>query len=424
LTKAFRNLGKSSAYVAFAIGLLGFAGCTASSGPDVAVASYGIAAPDLAAPTQLSSAGEAAPDQAPGVTVGVNAGGVDSVGVKAGANLEASVSGSTEEVAQAFVPGGVPPSATIPTSLASETTISAGAAANSGDYVTEGVERKIEKSAAEPAPLTPSDVAGQVPAPVAAPAAEASELDVSGKQVVSLEVGDGEADGAQNVPSPAAAKTSRPKAAAKPTLFGNLFSNSQKPPKQSLTASPDSNDGNVQLASLETSDDDNTQQSESLNSLPGVNTKNLFALDPTLNASDEPFDDQPEVQVASASAAGLARLAPNGLLKQTEQVDVSCFKPQLISVLRKIEGHYGKKLIVTSGYRSPKGNRRAGGSRNSLHISCAAADIQIAGVGKWQLAKYLRSMPGRGGVGTYCHTDSVHIDVGSERDWNWRCRRR
>ena len=30
----------------------------------------------------------------------------------------------------------------------------------------------------------------------------------------------------------------------------------------------------------------------------------------------------------------------------------------------------------------------------------------------------------RGGVGTYCHTDSVHVDVGPERDWNWRCRRR
>lgn len=55
---------------------------------------------------------------------------------------------------------------------------------------------------------------------------------------------------------------------------------------------------------------------------------------------------------------------------------------------------------------------------------CAAADIQIQGVSKWELANYVRAMPGRGGVGTYCHTDSVHVDVGPERDWNWRCRRR
>ncbi|MDH6229534.1 uncharacterized protein YcbK (DUF882 family) [Mesorhizobium soli] len=55
---------------------------------------------------------------------------------------------------------------------------------------------------------------------------------------------------------------------------------------------------------------------------------------------------------------------------------------------------------------------------------CAAVDIQIEGVSKWEPANYVRSMPGRGGVsGIYCHTDSVHVDVGSERHWNWRCRR-
>ncbi|WP_245295211.1 YcbK family protein [Manganibacter manganicus] len=125
-----------------------------------------------------------------------------------------------------------------------------------------------------------------------------------------------------------------------------------------------------------------------------------------------------------ASAAGMARLAPNGLLKQTESVDVACLKPSLVRVLKKIEAHYGKKMIVTSGYRDPARNRRARGARRSLHMFCAAADIQVPGVSKWELANYVRSMPGRGGVGTYCHTKSVHVDVGPERDWNWRCRRR
>ena len=54
---------------------------------------------------------------------------------------------------------------------------------------------------------------------------------------------------------------------------------------------------------------------------------------------------------------------------------------------------------------------------------CAAADVQLPGVSKWELAKYVRAMPGRGGVGTYCH-QSIHIDVGPERDWNWKCRGR
>lgn len=132
--------------------------------------------------------------------------------------------------------------------------------------------------------------------------------------------------------------------------------------------------------------------------------------------------EEPGFQVASA--AGLARLAPNGLMKQTDNVDVACLKPSLVRVLKAIEKQYGRKVVVTSGYRSPDRNKRARGARNSLHMYCAAADVQVEGVSKWDLAKFVRAMPGRGGVGTYCHTDSVHVDVGPERDWNWRCRRR
>lgn len=125
-----------------------------------------------------------------------------------------------------------------------------------------------------------------------------------------------------------------------------------------------------------------------------------------------------------AYAPGLARLAPNGLLKQHDDVDVSCLRPSLVRVLKAVEQRFGQKVIITSGYRDPERNRRARGARNSLHMSCAAADVQVPGVSKTTLAQFLRSMPGRGGVGTYCHTQSVHVDVGPERDWNWRCRRK
>lgn len=136
------------------------------------------------------------------------------------------------------------------------------------------------------------------------------------------------------------------------------------------------------------------------------------------------YDDGAAEEPAATEVAmlpGLARLAPNGLWLQTQTVETGCFKPDLLNVLHKIEAHYGKKLVVTSGFRDP---RRPIGARHSLHATCEAADIQLPGVGKWELAAYLRSMPGRGGVGTYCHTESVHIDTGEQRDWNWRCRRR
>lgn len=161
--------------------------------------------------------------------------------------------------------------------------------------------------------------------------------------------------------------------------------------------------------------------------LPGVRKGALFeikrrdSLDSDADVDIGETDDGP---ILLASAAGLGRLAPNGLKVQRDSVDVACIKPQLVRMLKKLESHYGRNVVVTSGYRSPGYNRRVRGAKNSLHMYCAAVDIQIAGVGKWELAKYARSMPGRGGVGTYCHTNSVHIDIGPDRDWNWRCSRR
>ncbi|XUY25713.1 YcbK family protein [Agrobacterium sp. rho-8.1] len=129
-------------------------------------------------------------------------------------------------------------------------------------------------------------------------------------------------------------------------------------------------------------------------------------------------DDKPAGLMKLASLSGLSRVAPNGLLLQTEQVNVGCFKPEMIRRIKEVETHYGRRAMVTSGYRPPKAT-----TQGSKHYTCDAADIQVTGVSKWELANYLRSIPDRGGVGTYCHTESVHMDLGEPRDWNWRCRR-
>ncbi|WP_245436975.1 YcbK family protein [Mesorhizobium helmanticense] len=195
------------------------------------------------------------------------------------------------------------------------------------------------------------------------------------------------------------------------------------PAKAAVTlASANAAEKPVQLASTDTSN-------YTSDALPGVRQTALFEIKRKSGLDDESDVDLNEDEGSGgsyqvASAAGLARLAPNGLLKQTESVDVACLKPSLVRVLKTIEGHYGRKMVVSSGYRDPARNRRANGAKNSLHMYCAAADIQVPGVSKWDLANYIRTMPGRGGVGTYCHTESVHVDVGPERDWNWRCRRR
>lgn len=99
---------------------------------------------------------------------------------------------------------------------------------------------------------------------------------------------------------------------------------------------------------------------------------------------------------------------------QTEAVETACLRPELIDILRQVESHYGKKVVITSGYRDR-------GRPGSLHMRCAAADILVPGVSAQQLTAYVRTIPGVGGVGQYCHQSLVHVDVGTPRDWKYGC---
>lgn len=321
---------------------------------------------------------------------------------------------------------------------------------------------EIRPGAAFPAVALPAgatSIAGNTPQPLVQPAQAADETKAVAEKVA--------AGDAAAVASQAQAETApvmnnggvyvtagdpaqQPVAAPKKGLFASLFSttpasaapaplintrSSDQPAAQAKTTPPPAKpivtlasatpgDKPVQLASL---GDDSSNHITGADALPGVRQTALFEIKRKSGIDDESDVDLNEDEGGSyqvASAAGMARLAPNGLLKQNESVDVACLKPSLVRVLKTIEGHFGRKMIVTSGYRDPSRNRRANGAKNSLHMYCAAADIQVPGVSKWELASYVRSMPGRGGVGTYCHTESIHVDVGPERDWNWRCRRR
>jgi Peptidase M15 len=93
--------------------------------------------------------------------------------------------------------------------------------------------------------------------------------------------------------------------------------------------------------------------------------------------------------------------------------------PRLRSLLSRVEGHFNRPVTVVSGCRSRAHNRRIGGARESWHLRCQAADIEVRGVNKYAVARYASNLPGRGGIGTYCHDGSVHIDLGPKRQWYW-----
>lgn len=99
--------------------------------------------------------------------------------------------------------------------------------------------------------------------------------------------------------------------------------------------------------------------------------------------------------------------------KQTDAVDIACLRPELLRIIRIAGEHFKGTPVITSGQR----NR---GRLGSYHRKCMAADFFVPGIERARLAKFLRTLPEAGGVGTYCHTKSVHIDVGEPRNW-WQC---
>lgn len=92
---------------------------------------------------------------------------------------------------------------------------------------------------------------------------------------------------------------------------------------------------------------------------------------------------------------------------------------RLIEYLDQIRKHFGKPIIVTSGYRCPVHNKRVGGATGSRHSKGDAADIVVQGIAPREVAKYAESI-GILGIGLY-ETSSdgnfVHIDTRSTKSF-------
>lgn len=66
---------------------------------------------------------------------------------------------------------------------------------------------------------------------------------------------------------------------------------------------------------------------------------------------------------------------------KTDEFKCSCCNKVIVSgwlihLLNKVRGTYGKPMIVNSGYRCKKHNKKVGGKDNSAHRRGTAADIK------------------------------------------------
>ena len=89
----------------------------------------------------------------------------------------------------------------------------------------------------------------------------------------------------------------------------------------------------------------------------------------------------------------------------------------LTALLQQIRDHFGRPVVITSGYRTAAHNKAVGGAAYSQHLYGRAADIRVQGVPVEQLATYAESLlPGTGGIGRYPAKSGravgwVHVDT-------------
>lgn len=94
-----------------------------------------------------------------------------------------------------------------------------------------------------------------------------------------------------------------------------------------------------------------------------------------------------------------------------EDWEVSGLDPRLVVKLDLAREFAGIPFIITSGFRTPERNRRAGGGSNSAHLRGLAADISC----KFSFERF-RIVDGlyRAGfrrIVVYANQNSVHADI-------------
>ena len=120
----------------------------------------------------------------------------------------------------------------------------------------------------------------------------------------------------------------------------------------------------------------------------------------------------PMAMFASSSGAGYSgKRSDWGTFVSSREVNALCIAPKLRFLIWEFEGHFGRKVIMSSGYRDNQHNQAAGGADNSYHTKCMAADFYIPGVDKGQLIAFAMRTGSVGGLGCYPGKQFIHVDV-------------
>jgi len=127
--------------------------------------------------------------------------------------------------------------------------------------------------------------------------------------------------------------------------------------------------------------------------------------------------DHPDITGSLPSTrtlSGFASLVSQGTIILRASAPTNCIPGNLRNVVASIAERFGP-VSVESTHRNSWRNRRAGGARHSLHLSCRAVDFRVHARARGVMA-YLRGHPQVGGLKIY-RNGIIHIDNGERRSW-------
>ncbi|WP_262300254.1 YcbK family protein [Microvirga sesbaniae] len=114
------------------------------------------------------------------------------------------------------------------------------------------------------------------------------------------------------------------------------------------------------------------------------------------------------------AVVGFPSLVSQGTITLRASAPTRCIPGDLRDVVASVAETFGP-VSIESTHRSSGRNRRAGGARHSLHLSCRAVDFRVRARARGVMA-YLRAHPQVGGLKIY-RNGIIHIDNGERRSW-------
>lgn len=119
------------------------------------------------------------------------------------------------------------------------------------------------------------------------------------------------------------------------------------------------------------------------------------------------------IKTYSKKDDGAKLIAPNFKVSEfacKDGTDEILIDYDLAVLLQSIRDHFGRAVVITSGYRTPEYNKKVGGATGSYHTKGMAADIYISGIDPLVIGLYAAELLGTTGgieIGDgYCHIDT------------------